>query len=136
MQNLLTKSFRFALVYLMLVMGVDGLSSITELGSHQAYSEVTIRLLHITMIIYLLACILLLINWKSIQVALVLSLITILLAVLFESTFAWFIVASLTILTSQSWLCQYYRQFCSTMSSCKPAKHNSASGNSNEDYTH
>lgn len=131
MQNLLTKSFRFALVYLMLVMGVDGLSSITELGLHQGYSEITIRLLHVIMVIYLLACILLLINWKSVQVAIVLSLITILLALLFKSVFAWFIVASLTILASQSWFCQYYRQFCMSMSSCKPTKPSSASDPSN-----
>ena len=135
MQYLLSKSFRFALVYLMLVMGIDSLSSITELGSQLVYSEATVRLLQFIMVIYLLACILLLINWKSVQVALILSLITILLAVLFESVFAWFMVASLTILASQSWLCQYYRQFCTTMSSCKP-KPNSSSDDSSENCSH
>ena len=120
MQNLLTKGFRFALVYLMLVMGIDSLSSITEWSSQLVYSEASIRLLQLTMVIYLLGCVLLLINWKSVQVSLVLSLITILLAVIFESVFAWFIVASLTILASQSWICQYYRQYCTTMSLRKP----------------
>ena len=110
MQNLLTKGFRFALVYLMLVMGIDSLSSTTEWSSQLVYSEASIRLLQLTMVIYLLGCVLLLINWKSVQVSLVLSLLTILLAVIFESVFAWFIVASLTILASQSWICQYYRQ--------------------------
>ena len=131
MQNLLTKGFRFALVYLMLVMGIDSLSSTTEWSSRLVYSEASLYLLQLTMVIYLLGCVLLLINWKSIQVSLVLSLITILLAVIFESVFAWFIVASLTILASQSWICQYYRQYCTTMSSCKPNS-NTESDNSNE----
>ena len=131
MQNLLTKSFRFALVYLMLVMGIDSLSSTTEWSSQLVYSETSIRLLQLIMVIYLLGCILLLVNWKSVQVSLVLSLITILLAVIFESVFAWFIVASLTILSSQSWICQYYRQYCTTMSSLKP-KSNSDGDNSDK----
>jgi len=131
MQNLLTKSFRFALVYLMLFMGIDSLSSTTEWSSQLVYSETSIRLLQLTMVIYLLGCILLLVNWKSVQVSIVLSLITILLAVIFESVFAWFIVASLTILASQSWICQYYRQYCTTVSSCKPNS-NAESDSSNE----
>ena len=132
MQNLLTKSFRFALVYLMLFMGIDSLSSTTEWSSQLVYSEASIRLLQLTMVIYLLGCILLLVNWKSVQVSIVLSLITILLAVIFESVFAWFIVASLTILSSQSWLCQYYRQYCTPMSLRKPKSNND---NSNKNYS-
>jgi len=66
MQNLLTKGFRFALVYLMLVMGIDSLSSTTEWSSQLVYSEASIRLLQLTMVIYLLGCVLLLINWKSV----------------------------------------------------------------------
>ena len=129
MQNLLTKSFRFALVYLMLIMGFDSISSTTEWSSQLVYSDASIRLLQLTMVIYLLGCILLLVNWKSVQVSIVLLLITILLAVIFESVFAWFIVASLTILSSQSWICQYYRQYCTTMSLRKPK---SDGDNSNE----
>ncbi len=135
MQNLLTKSFRFALIYLMFVMGVDGLSNISELGAQFVYSEATVGLLQFTMVIYLLGCVLLLINWKSVQVALILSLFTIFLAVLFESVFAWFIVASLIILASQSWLCQYYRHFCNSMSSCQ-SKSNSGNDNPSDTCPH
>ena len=106
MQNWLTKSFRFALVYLMLVVAIDSFIGITEWETSFEISAFSYQAIRIAIVMYLIGCLLLLFNWKSQQIIILLAFATLLFAFLFQSIFAGYLATGLLILAGQSCLHQ------------------------------